>query len=330
LKINNSIQSSRYLGAMDKGVIILDVSDKNNISFVSQFVPDVNYPVANPNPDLYNARGMVVKNSIVYLCYDAGGLRIINCTNKNNPVETGRYSNPVLHNPFNLPRAYNNLVLDDTLLYVAVDYCGVEVLNISDTSNITLDGWWNPYNCPNNNWFSSPSHANEIRLDKNCNRLFVSTGKSDLMVLDISNPTMPDSCDNYGGIGNNIGTWGVNIHNGNLYLSYICALVPFFSNWTGVKVLTYDTCPATSVSEIIDNNLKLFPNPTYNEITIESPIALENTTITIFNAIGQVVKQVNHLNGASINIDVADLNTGIYYLSLQSKYGMSNLSFVKE
>src|SRR5687768_2102051 len=78
-----------YLGAMKSGLVVLDISDKSDITFVSQFIPDISYPDSlNPNPDLYNARGMEVKNSVVYLCFDAGGLRIINCTDHANPVET--------------------------------------------------------------------------------------------------------------------------------------------------------------------------------------------------------------------------------------------------
>ncbi|MEZ4686431.1 MAG: hypothetical protein R3B47_10310 [Bacteroidia bacterium] len=66
-----------YLGAMQSGLVILDVSDKNDIQFVSQLTPPITFPpVNNPNPELYNARGILVKNSIVYLCYDAGGIRI--------------------------------------------------------------------------------------------------------------------------------------------------------------------------------------------------------------------------------------------------------------
>src|SRR5205085_7057044 len=97
-----------YLGAMTHGLVILDVTDKNNIQFASRFVPSIYYPDANPTPSFYNARGMEVKNDIVYLCYDAGGLRIINVQDKLNPVETGRYSNPVMNG---LPRAYNNIIL---------------------------------------------------------------------------------------------------------------------------------------------------------------------------------------------------------------------------
>ena len=303
-----------YLGAMQSGLVVLNVADKNNITFVSQLKPDINYPVNNPNANLYNARGMVVKNSIVYLCYDAGGLRMINCTDKSNPKETGRYANPATFVPFNLPRAYNNIVVDGNYAYVSVDYCGLEVLNISDTGNIKLTGWWNPYNCPNNNWFTSPSHTNELYLNKVCKQLFVSTGKSDLMVLDVSDPSNPDSCNYYGGINNNIGTLGVSGYGNQIYLSYICAFIPFASNWTGVKVLTYEPCPASAVEEIVKNNISIYPNPASEKIFIEG-FASNSTgsTIRIYNILGEEMLR-REFSGNTLEIKVKDWPAGLYFL----------------
>ena len=78
-----------YLGAMKNGLKIFDISDKNLPVLRSTFIPSISYPDANPDPAKYNARGMAVKNNIVYLCYDAGGIRIINTTDKLNPKQTG-------------------------------------------------------------------------------------------------------------------------------------------------------------------------------------------------------------------------------------------------
>ncbi|MBK7338040.1 MAG: hypothetical protein IPJ00_18595 [Saprospirales bacterium] len=86
-----------YLGAMGNGLFILDVSNPNEIEFISDFVPDIFYPDPNPDSAKFNARGMALRDQIVYLCYDAGGLRIINVSDKENPKETGRYANPALN-----------------------------------------------------------------------------------------------------------------------------------------------------------------------------------------------------------------------------------------
>lgn len=307
-----------YLGAMKSGVVILDVTNKNSIQFVSQFVPSISFPpIANPNPNYYNARGMAVKNSIVYLCYDGGGIRIINCTNKLSPVETGRWCNPVMYTPLDHAKAYNNIILDDTLAYIAVDYCGMEVLNISDTSNMTLVGWWNPYNCPNNNWFTSPVHANEIQYNKNCKQIFLSTGKSDMMVIDVSNPAMPDSCNFYGGTLNDIGTWGAGIYQNQIYLSYICVPfpgVPFPSNWTGVKILTYDTCKAASgiYEQERSTSFSVYPNPASMYIEVRYELSeLRNAKLEMYNSVGQLL-----LSTLEHKIDVRNFTKGMYYLKV--------------
>lgn len=306
-----------YLGAMNNGLVILDVTNKNNIRLVSQIIPSLNYPpIRNPDPKKYNARGMEVRNSIVYLCYDAGGIRIINCTNKLSPVETGHWCNPVMYTPLDHPKAYNNCVLDDSLLYVAVDYAGMEVLDISDTSNIQLLGWWNPYNAPNNNWFTSPSHCNEIKFEKNCKLIFMSCGKSDMQVIDVSNPALPDSCNFYGGVSNNIGTWGIGMWQNEIYLSYICAVVPFSSNWTGVKILTYNSCSSGIDKQEAENKLTIFPNPFSTHSVLKSEHFLENVTLTMDNVFGETVRQIKNISGHTVTLSRDNLPCGLYFVRL--------------
>jgi hypothetical protein len=309
-----------YLGAMQSGLVILNVADKNNIQFVSQFIPDINFPpVPNPNPLLYNARGMEVRNSIVFLCYDGGGIRIINCTDKNFPVETGRWCNPVMYIPFDHSKAYNNAVLDDTLLYVAVDYCGMEVLNVSDTGNISMTGWWNPYNCPDNNWFTSPVHSNEIYFNKTCRQIFLSTGKSDLIVMDVADPSQPDSCNYYGGVSNSIGTWGAGIYQNQVYLSYICATIPFSSTWTGVKILTYDTCTVLGTNDFkAGNTFSIYPNPCNDQLTINlHDIKNINYDFKVIDVLGRVAWQRTlFLNHETFFINLPE---GIYFYQLKDK-----------
>lgn len=320
-----------YLGAMGHGLVILDISNKSNIQFVSRFVPDKNFPpIANPDTTKINARGMEVKNSIVYLCHDAGGFRVIDCTNKLAPRETGHFCNPVMYTPLNHPRAYNNVVLHDTLAYLAVDYCGMEVLNIKDTSNITMVGWWNPYNCPNNNWFTSPVHTNELYLDPNCKHIFISSGKSDLHVLDVSDPAQPDSCNFYGGTSNAIGTWGVGVYQNQIYLSYICNPFawPFPSNWTGVKILTYTPC-ATGIGESAEEGLAVYPVPATEKIIIESNANLNFSEISIVNTLGQTFYPSFRKSGNKTEVDVSGLNRGCYFLKVRSQDKEFTRKFVK-
>lgn len=308
-----------YLGAMQDGLITLDVTDKNNIQFVSQFIPDINYPINNPsNVNIYNLRGMEVRNDTIYGCYDGGGIRIIDVTNKVVPVQIGQYCNPVMYTPTDHPKAYNNIVLRDSLAYVAVDYCGLEILNISDPSNIELVGWWNPYGCPTNNWFTSPVHSNELVLDESCDVVFLSTGKSDMMAIDVSNPAFPDSIDSYGTVDNNMGTWGINRYQDQVYLSYVCVPfgIPFYSNWTGVKILSYTNC-TNDLNEIETVEFSVFPNPAEDFIIISfRSQESKEIELELKNLTGQMVRKINQQSCESCTVSVQDLPSGIYFLSI--------------
>ncbi|MDX1940347.1 MAG: hypothetical protein SFU99_07335, partial [Saprospiraceae bacterium] len=110
-----------YLGAMEDGIIILDISDKENPIFVSQFQPDPSWPgVANYPP---NARGIEIRDNILYLAYDAGGLRLIDISDKQNPVQIAQYVNTNLITRA-LP-AYNNIRLVGDYAFITVDFCGL-------------------------------------------------------------------------------------------------------------------------------------------------------------------------------------------------------------
>jgi hypothetical protein len=311
-----------YLGAMTHGLVILDISDKQNIKYVSELQLDRLFPVANPDTVKYNARGMAFRDNIVYLAFDAGGFRTIDVSDKLHPIEIGKYSNHVLDN---LPRAYNNVVLLDTLAFVSTDYCGIEVLNIADPRNIRQVSWWNPWNCQSNpfNWLSSPGHANELEYSKECKQLFVATGKSDLYVLDASNPTHLDSCANYGGVDNGIGTWGVHLGEGRIYLSYVCAFgVPFTSFWTGVKILSYVPCQSSAVlSENSPSEFRLYPTIARDEVTVEGidTRELDRRELSLVNSIGEEMKVSLIANGASAKFDVSFLPPGIYFVRIGNR-----------
>lgn len=290
-----------YLGAMGMGLVILNIADPNNITFVSELSLSINYPVSSPppNPDLYNLRGMQVKNSIVYACFDAGGLRIINCVDKLNPKQTGKYANPITYIPMNKPRAYNNIILNDTVAYVTVDYCGLEVLRISDTSNITLLDHWNIHDCPNGSWFNAPVHANELEYNEDCKEVFMSTGKSEMISMDVSDPTNVDSTGMFGSINDTTATWGIGMRNDSIYLSYslipfyISWLHPFDAKWNGIKMIKWvNPCSASSVEEesASVSYLRTQPNPFKEMSTIYFTLKNQSVVrIRIIDIMGRTI-----------------------------------------
>lgn len=318
-----------YVGAMKLGMAILNISDPNNIQFESILPLDINFPTVNPpNPGLFNVRGMEIRNDIAYVCYDGGGLRIINCVNKQIPVETGRFANPITYASGNQPRAYNNIILKDSIAYIAVDYCGLEVIDIGDTANINLIYHWNPHDCPAGLWWDAPLHTNELKYVPGCEKIFMSSGKSEMLVVDVTNPLVPDSCAMFGSITDTTATWGIGVYGDKIFLSYSYVptwipwiLVPFYSTWSGVKMLTWDNGCANGVEVYgeLSEELQLYPNPSNGNFSITcNVLKSEKSQVRIFDLTGKTIftsfVQFDAVGKTDILWNPAD--NGIFFIEL--------------
>jgi hypothetical protein len=228
-----------YLAAMDGGLIVLDVSKPTAPRVLARLQPELAFPDARPDRSKINARGLALQKNLLFLCFDAGGMRVIDVADPKKPTEIGRFSNPAMNGR---PRAYNNLVISGSLAYVTVDYVGLEILDISNSRAIKLVSWWNPWNpkLEGLRWFSSPGHANEIAFDAKSKTVLISAGRSDLVAIDVSNPAKPTQVGSIGEVDDTQATWGLSLHGDRVYLSYIRTLgIPFRADWPGVKVFRY-------------------------------------------------------------------------------------------
>jgi hypothetical protein len=71
---------------------------------------------------------------------------------------------------------------------------------------------------------------------------------------------------------------------------------------------------STSVGEINDGyQISSFPNPFSTYATIQSSQKFNNASLTLYNAFGQVVKQMDQLSVQSIMVYRDDLAAGLYY-----------------
>lgn len=229
-----------YLGGMNHGLFMFDISNPSSILEIDPYLPDVNFPEENPGDTAHpNARGMAVKGNHLYLCYDAGGIRIIDISDKQNPNEIGRFINDASQE--NTPKAYNNIIVNGDLAYVAVDYCGLEIWNVSNPEDAKMVGWWNPWNCDtlDNLWLNSPGHSNQMGFDSQNNLVFLATGKSELSTIDVADPENPTLKKSFGTPDNSSATWGMTLSGDSIYLLYISATVPLYSDWTGLKKLKW-------------------------------------------------------------------------------------------
>uniref|UniRef100_UPI00404A6C8E T9SS type A sorting domain-containing protein n=1 Tax=Gelidibacter sp. TaxID=2018083 RepID=UPI00404A6C8E len=100
------------------------------------------------------------------------------------------------------------------------------------------------------------------------------------------------------------------------------------TNFPGVQLLndTYDSSMATlSNSDItLENNFKIYPNPTSNIINISSSTPIK--AIEMYNILGKQVLKVanNH------QIDVSSLNSGVYFIKIYSDKGEITKKIIKE
>lgn len=226
-----------YLGAMSAGVMILDVSQPERIERISSFLPNVDFPTPKPSKVHHpNARGFAKQGDLLFVAYDAGGLRVLDVSKPREPREVGRYVNPKFPNK---PQAFNNLVLDGQRAYVAVDYAGLEVLDIRNPRDIKQLGWWNPWGAETlgNVWFNSAGHANQIAWQPDKKQVWLSAGDSELQVVDVSKPTQPKLVARFGVPKDKQGAWGVTLSGNRAYLTYINAVVPFQGTWSGIKAI---------------------------------------------------------------------------------------------
>lgn len=107
----------------------------------------------------------------------------------------------------------------------------------------------------------------------------------------------------------------------NIYFDYN---FPIVTNTTSTTVVALNTVAFDSESTFV-----IYPNPVRNELTI----AVENTnainSITIYNTLGQLVKTVGNQLQNSITISVSELNSGTYFLSIETDKGKSTQKFIK-
>jgi hypothetical protein len=79
-----------------------------------------------------------------------------------------------------------------------------------------------------------------------------------------------------------------------------------------------------------NNQLKVFPNPANELLNIN----LQNNNIEnciILNTLGQTVyNSANEINGNhKIQLNIADLNVGVYFVKVRSGNGSYNAKFIK-
>lgn len=90
------------------------------------------------------------------------------------------------------------------------------------------------------------------------------------------------------------------------------------------------TCvPLANHSFEIENEIRLFPNPTSDLLTI-SGNNIANATLNIYNSLGQLIVKKENQNNTTLVLDVADFETGIYFVEVNQNGTFQTLKFAKQ
>jgi len=88
--------------------------------------------------------------------------------------------------------------------------------------------------------------------------------------------------------------------------------------------------PTMSAKDKMDTQIKIYPNPVSDFLSIEmSTIDMKNTSLTVFDINGRKLKQQN-ITSTHTQLELRNLPAGVYMLRIQQKEGEKMLKFVKE
>lgn len=321
-----------YLSTMKDGIIILDITNEQNILFKAHLQLDLNFPSISPNA--HNARGLKFKNDTLYVCFDRGGLRVIDVTDKSNPVEVYQYINTVLN--AQAAAAYNDISIKGNYAFVSVDYCGLEVIDIGNIPFTSVQ-WYNPWNCNTTNWSGAALHTNEIILANNDSLLFVTGAQSELFVFDVSNPLLTHIVGAFTNLNDTLATHGLDVFQNKVLLSFIHTPVhippytPFYADPGGLKIVVYQTQNLVNLDEKINTfkaDVKLYPNPVIEDyFTIKSNEIIQS--VKVYSSMGQEYFKLNDLMQKSVIINTNHWPAGVYQVLLSDEKEDTYLKIMK-
>lgn len=95
------------------------------------------------------------------------------------------------------------------------------------------------------------------------------------------------------------------------------------------RLAVYEYSVNTGISNIDNSNIKLTPNPVHSLLIIKNSSDIES--IDIFDVSGKIIKSNKLPKGVkSTSIDVANLQTGIYFIKLKTENQLKIAKFIKE
>lgn len=100
-----------------------------------------------------------------------------------------------------------------------------------------------------------------------------------------------------------------------------------FDNLSAKAVLTETLLGTSNFQALKSNVINVYPNPATTVLNISNENNLEITAMSVTDINGRVVR---NQKGSDTQIDVQDLNAGVYFLTIESTEGMTTKKFVKQ
>lgn len=342
----------------------LDCNSNNITSFDFTLFPNLLYFDGGNN--LFSSLSINNNNTIDTIQLYNNNLTSVSVTNCSNLWELKCSNNNITNlNILNLPTLYsleftNNLLTNINLSnFTNLHYL---YLNNNLLTSLTFN------NCPNITWafcannllttldFSDLNLLNQIQcFDNHLNSINL-TNCTSLVKLFCSNNNLSSldcsSCSSLNIVDcqNNQLTY-LNVKNGihetsygicgNPNLNYICVdnnpaeinhmILQVGNMYCGYSNVTIaPNCLLNTNSFNLTSNSQLFPNPTQNEISIDTHSLTFIKSINIYNNVGQLVfTQIIDNKEDIVKLDVSLLSSGIYFMVIDSDKGLSKEKFIK-
>lgn len=119
-------------------------------------------------------------------------------------------------------------------------------------------------------------------------------------------------------------TWDYTVH----YYEY--KQIAVGQPWGINSLYTFDITSSSSINEL-EVDINIYPNPASDVLTINSASLIgEDLLLVVFNAAGQIVLQSQIQYTGSVQLDISDLDAGMYMVQIESKNNVFNRKFIIE
>lgn len=94
-----------------------------------------------------------------------------------------------------------------------------------------------------------------------------------------------------------------------------------------VRASATDTLLSTQSNTITDINFSIYPNPTSSILNISNPNNVEIKSISVVDINGRIVR---NQSDSLTQINVSDLNAGVYFVTIEAAEGKTTKKFIKQ